>query len=92
MTTVTLDVPAIEFERETDMLYVRLREGEVARTKEFGDLRHVDVDADGLVIGVEFVGASGGIELEDLPEAEALAVALNTPFVAATGLRVLRGP
>jgi uncharacterized protein YuzE len=90
MTTVTLDVPAIEFERETDMLYVRLRDGQVARTKEFGDLRHVDLDEDGLVIGVEFVGASGGLELEGLPEAEAVAAALNTSFIAATGLRIVR--
>ena len=59
--------------------------------KEFGDLRHVDLDEDGLVIGVEFVGASGGLELDGLPETDALVAALNSSFVTATGLRIVPG-
>lgn len=39
-------------------MYVTLRAGEVARTVECGDSAHVDVDADGRVIGVEVIGGT----------------------------------
>ena len=39
-----------------DILYVRLREGRIAATKALGDDRLVDVDADCVVLGVEFIG------------------------------------
>ena len=51
-----------------DLLYVRLREGRAAITKEFGDHRLVDLDQDGQVLGVEFIGIERQIDLRGLPE------------------------
>ena len=42
-----------------DVSYARLAEGDVARTVEApaGSLAHVDVDADGRILGVEVIGS-----------------------------------
>ena len=55
-----------------DILYVHLREGEIAKTRAFGDDRLVDVDANGVVLGVEFIGIDGELDLRGLPEQEAI--------------------
>ncbi|MCY3567836.1 MAG: DUF2283 domain-containing protein [Chloroflexi bacterium] len=51
----------------SDIVYVRLREGRIAATKAFGDDRLVDVDADGAVLGVEFIGIGNQLDLRGLP-------------------------
>ena len=61
-------MPAANYDADADILYVRLLDDEaVARQTYLDDVRIIDHSADGSVIGVEFVGASDGIELGDVP-------------------------
>ncbi len=69
-----------------DLLYVRLREGQVAKTRAFGDDRLVDFDADGMVIGAEFLGVDGQVNLRGLPESARLSEAIS---FAEAGLEIL---
>ena len=59
-----------------DLLYVRLRDGKIARTDTYGDHRLVDVDAHGSVLGAEFIGVDSEIDLRGLPDAARLRDAL----------------
>lgn len=59
--------PHATHDPDADALYVYLNEGDVQRSKTVGDLRVIDYSSDGGVIGVEFIGVSGGIDLSDLP-------------------------
>ena len=64
-------MPEANYDHEADILYVRLRDGEASATQAFlDDLRILDYSADGGVIGVEFICASGGIDLSDVPFAQ----------------------
>ncbi|MXX18178.1 MAG: DUF2283 domain-containing protein [Dehalococcoidia bacterium] len=64
-------MPAATYDPEADILYVRLLDDEaVERQTYLDDARIIDHSADGSVIGVEFVGASDGIELGDVPFAQ----------------------
>lgn len=60
----------IRYDPEADALYVRLTEGASATQKSLGDLRIIDYSVDGAVLGVEFIGASEGVELRDVPFAQ----------------------
>ena len=65
----------LEHDREADAVYVYLGEDRaVARTVRLaGDtIRTVDYDAEGAPVGVEFLEASGGLDLGGVPEAEAI--------------------
>lgn len=55
---------SVQFDQDADALYVRLLQGNVARTISLDDHRLVDVGDDGSVLGVEFIDVSGGIDLE----------------------------
>lgn len=60
--------PQVQYDDETDVLYVRLLPGaKVARTHSLDDMRLIDYSSDGAVVGVEFVDASGGVDLRDVP-------------------------
>ena len=66
---------SVKFNDVGDILYVRLREGRITATRTFGDDRLVDVDADGDVLGVEFIGIEDQVDLRGLPaEADLLTV------------------
>ena len=47
----------IEFDSSLGVLYLRIRSGDVADTVEYADDIYVDVDADGRVLGAEFLHA-----------------------------------
>ncbi len=69
----------LRYDTEADALYVRFREptGRV-RTRPLPDgLRFIDRDETGVVVGIEFIEVSRGIDLTDLPEAEAIGEALG---------------
>ena len=66
----------VELSDDEDLLYVRLRDGQVARTDAYGDHRLVDLDAGGAVLGAEFIGLVEGIDLRGLPDAARLRDAL----------------
>lgn len=59
--------PYVTYDEDADVLYVGLTEGEVAETRSLGDLRLVDIAAGGTVIGVEFISASHGVDLDSVP-------------------------
>ena len=59
--------PYATFDPAADAIYVYLLDAPVARSKVLDDLRNVDYSADGGVVGVEFLGVSGGVDLSDVP-------------------------
>ncbi|MDE2988643.1 MAG: DUF2283 domain-containing protein [Chloroflexota bacterium] len=61
-----------------DILYVRLRNGDVAKTQAYGDDRLVDFDANGLVLGAEFIGVEGKLDLRGLPDSERIRETLTS--------------
>ena len=56
-----------EYDAEADAIYVYLSDSRVARTKILDDSRNIDVSEDGAVVGIEFLGVSGGAGLSDVP-------------------------
>ena len=75
----------ITYSETADALYVQLEDAAVARTTPLDDLRIVDYSADGSIVGVEFLAASEGLVLRDLPERarlESLILKLQFPLVA----------
>jgi uncharacterized protein YuzE len=56
------------YDQPGDAIYVYLREGKVVRTCSLSDYRNVDLDAEGRVLGVEFIDVSAGVDLQDVPE------------------------
>lgn len=63
-----------EHDPRADAVYVWLRPGvEQAFGLNLDDSRYIDYGEDNLPIGVEFLGVSQGVDLEDVPEAEAIA-------------------
>ena len=71
----------LTYDTEVDVIHVRFRdlnEGEVvARTEHVDEFRNVDYDAAGEPIGVEFLFASDGVDLAELPHAEEIREALR---------------
>ena len=68
----------LRYDTKADALYVRFREptGRVRAQPLPDGLRFIDRDETGIVVGVEFIEVSRGIDLTDLPEAEAEAEAI----------------
>jgi uncharacterized protein YuzE len=62
--------PDVTYSERADALYIRLREGKIARTRSLDDLRMVDLDENGEPLGVELLHASAGVDLRGLPSAE----------------------
>ena len=61
-------MPKATYDSEADILYVRLIDAEtVARQTFLDDLRVIDHSEGGAVVGIEFIGASDGVVLEDVP-------------------------
>ena len=56
-----------EHSAESDAIYVTLSEGEIERSVSLDDFRNIDYSADGAVVGVEFLGVRGGVDLADVP-------------------------
>ncbi len=59
-----------------DILYVGFGDAAVASCRAFSDLRNVDYDGEGRVVGVELIGLPGGVSLHGLPEAARVREAL----------------
>jgi len=58
---------SVQYDAEADALYVKLIDLPVARTHALDDLRLIDYSEDGGVVGVEFLDASHGVDLRDVP-------------------------
>lgn len=71
----------VHYDPDVDVLYVDLAprsDGDVARTRELDPGRLVDYAASGEVLGVEFLGASDGVNLDGVPHAEVIRKTLRT--------------
>ncbi len=64
--------PTLELDRKADAAYVRFSEAPVARTKELDEQRIADYDANGEIVGIEFLSSSNGVDLGRLPHRDAL--------------------
>jgi uncharacterized protein YuzE len=62
----------VTYDPDSDALYVQLLDESVERTHALDDLRLIDYSADGGVVGVEFLEASFGVDLRDLPFAQTI--------------------
>lgn len=59
---------SVEYDSEGDVLYVQfVPDREVAKTVSLDDLRLIDYSDDGAVVGLEFIDASAGVDLRDVP-------------------------
>ncbi len=67
----------VSYDPEADALYVQLAEGTPHKTRALGDLRLMDLAEDGTVLGVEFISASAGVDLSDVPFAPSLEKAIG---------------
>ena len=64
-------MPTATYDSEADTLYVRLVDDEsVARQTFLDDLRIIDHSEGGAVVGIEFICASDGVVLGDVPFAK----------------------
>ena len=66
----------VTYDSEGDVLYVGLvdtSDAKVAKQSLLDDLRIIDLSEDGAVMGVEFVDASEGVDLSDVPFAHKVA-------------------
>ena len=63
----------LEHDRRANAIYVYLREGvEQAFGLNLDDSRYIDYGEDNRPIGVEFLHVSRGVNLDDVPEREAI--------------------
>lgn len=62
----------ITYAEDVDILYVQLSDAPATETDIIDGFRFVDRAADGSVVGAEFLGARGGIDLRGLPECNRL--------------------
>ncbi len=71
----------VEYDPEVDALYVHLSDKPFGRSEDKSPSRQyergVDYAEDGTPIGVEFLNASRGVDLTDIPRADEIAKALE---------------
>ena len=63
----------IEFDRRVDAAYFTFSAAASARQEKLDDARIIDYDADGEVVGVEFIRPSLGMDLTGVPRATEIA-------------------
>jgi len=66
----------VRVDHEASMMYIRLTPAEIRYTEDFGDDRLVDYDDRDRVVGVEFIGIAGGVDIDGLPEPDRIREAL----------------
>lgn len=66
-----------EYDYDSDCAYVRFSAAEHHHSVEIDVTRFVDYAEDGSVIGIELLYVSGGVDVTDLPCAEAVAAELQ---------------
>ena len=60
----------VTYDADADVLYVQLMEANIARQTFLDDTRILDHSVDCGVVGIEFVNASEGVDLKDVPFAQ----------------------
>jgi uncharacterized protein YuzE len=56
----------IEYDRETDSLYIRIQEKEISYTKEIEEGINADIDEQGKLVGFEIIGVTQQYNLKDI--------------------------
>ena len=56
----------LEYDREADAIYIRLKESAIATTREVEDNLIIDLGADGKIIGIELLFVSDYLNPEDI--------------------------
>jgi uncharacterized protein YuzE len=56
----------IDYDPEADAIYIQLREGEIDNTVEAGKNVFVDVDAEGIPLGLELLFAGGTLSEDNM--------------------------
>lgn len=59
--------PHAEHDSESDAIYVWLIDEPARRSVQIDDCRTIDYSEDRRVVGIEFLGVGGGIDLSDIP-------------------------
>jgi uncharacterized protein YuzE len=59
--------PYAVYDQDSDAIYVMLSDADVERSTSIDDFRIIDYSASGKVVGVEFLGVGGGVDLSDIP-------------------------
>ena len=77
----------VEHDTRHDTAYFAFASGESVRQEALEGGRVVDYDADGAVVGIEFLAPSRGLDLAGIPHAADIARAARRH-----GMRVLPGP
>jgi uncharacterized protein YuzE len=66
MTTASMFMPRATYLGHIDVLYVQVRDADIARTRNLGHWRNLDLDAEGNVVAVEFIDTKHeGVDLTD---------------------------
>ncbi len=58
----------INYDKDSDALYIKLRQGEFALNKKINDFTILDLDKKGNVLGIEIIDASKHLSKESLAE------------------------
>ena len=77
----------VEYDRSVDAAYFSFSLAASARQEKLDDARIIDYDAQGEVVGVEFITPSRGMDLTDVPRATEIATEARR-----LGLRVRVAP
>ena len=56
----------LEYDRQADAIYIRLRDAEIATTRELDDHVIIDLDEGGRMVGIELLFVSDYLRPEDL--------------------------
>jgi uncharacterized protein YuzE len=69
--------PKVRYDHEAQAIYVRLSDKAYAYGEDIDHERRVDYAADGTPVGVEFLCVDEGVDLSDIPQADAIADVLR---------------
>lgn len=58
----------IQYDKDADAIYIKIKQGKYAYGKDLDDLRRVDYDVKDHPIGIELLCVSHGIDTADLPQ------------------------
>lgn len=56
----------LEYDREADAIYIRLKDSEISTTREIDDNLIIDLGADGKIIGIELLFVSDYLSPDDI--------------------------
>ena len=58
----------LNYDQEVDAIYLKLLDTEYGGGQEVDNSRHINLDRDGNVLGIEFLYVSDGVDLTGIPD------------------------